>query len=246
MSFEHTRLTQPQLPFHTPRREGGLYDTALRNHHIELRRKFSDAGADALSDVDMLELLLLHSAPRKDTRPLAQTLIDTLGGLEAVLSADMTRLEGLAGPVAASDLKLMSAAGTRMARTRMAQAPLISSWDAVITYCRAELAHKTTEEFRVLFLNKGNRLIADECLGKGTVDHVPVYPREVLKRALDLHACAIILVHNHPSGDPTPSECDISMTKQIKDCAETLSITLHDHLIVGAEREVSMMSEGLI
>lgn len=246
MSIEHTHLSQPQLPFAKPDRTHPVYDAELRDRHIELRQRFTQAGAHALSDADLLELLLLHSAPRTDTKPLANTLLKTFGSFEKVLNADAGRLDGIAGPMASSDLKVMAAAATRLARRRLDNSPLISSWEAVITYCRTALAHHSKEAFHVLFLNRGNRLIADECMGQGTVDHVPVYPREVLKRALELNACAIILVHNHPSGDPSPSDSDIAMTKQIRDTAEALSITLHDHLIIGTDREVSMVSEGLI
>lgn len=243
MSIEPIHQPASQQPFAA---HPGLYDTALRDHHVELRRKFADAGDAALNDAEMLELLLLSSTPRADTRPIADDLIKRFGSFQQVLCADTADLDAVAGSAAAGDLTLIAATARRMALKRLEKAPLISSWDAVITYCRTALAHETREQFRVLFLNRANRLIADECLGYGTVDHVPVYPREVIKRALDLNACAIILVHNHPSGDPTPSDSDVAMTRQIQQTAEALSITLHDHLIVGADREISMISAGLI
>ena len=194
----------------------------------------------------MLELILLQSMPRKDTRPQARALLAEFGDIASALTAETTRLEGIVGAIAALDLKLVQAASKRLAKARITHRPLISSWDAVLTYCRTALAHKDTEEFRVLFLDRRNMLIADEVLGVGTVDHVPVYPREVLKRALELNSCAIILVHNHPSGDPTPSPSDIEMTKLIKQAADSLSITLHDHLIIGAAGETSFVSSGLL
>ena len=253
MSIQHTHFTDITAPAFDPRsadrntrKRLGLYDGKLRDHHVALRSRFQNSGADTLSDTEMLELLLLHATPRKDTRPNAEKVLAEFGDIASVLAADPARLESLVGVSAAQDLKLVFAASKRMAKARIAHRPLISSWDAVLTYCRTALAHKETEEFHVLFLDRRNMLIADEVLGVGTVDHVPVYPREVLKRALELNSCAIILVHNHPSGDPTPSESDIEMTKLIKQAADSLSITLHDHLIIGASGETSFVSKGLI
>jgi len=235
MSIQHTQFTDITAPAFNPRHADkvgrkrlGLYDSKLRDHHIALRGRFQDHGTEHLSDAEMLELLLLKSTPRSDTRPL------------------VTKTLTLIGVNAAQDLKLVFGASKRMAKARIAHRPLISSWDAVLTYCRTALAHKETEEFHVLYLDRRNMLIADEVMGVGTVDHVPVYPREVLKRALELNSCAIILVHNHPSGDPSPSASDIEMTKLIKQAADSLSITLHDHLIIGASGETSFMSEGLL
>lgn len=230
----------------TARRRLGLYDKTLRDRHIALRQRFADQGGEGLSDPELLELILLRSAPRSDTRTTAKTLLAEFGDLGRVISASHTRLTEITDAVPAGDLKLIEATAQRLARGRIQSRPLISSWDAVISYCRTTLAHRETEEFRVLFLDRRNMLIADEVLGTGTVDHVPVYPREVLKRALELNSCAIILVHNHPSGDPTPSDSDIEMTKLIKQAAQSLSITLHDHLIVGATSETSLVSAGLL
>lgn len=253
MSIQNTHFTDvaapafnPRIADKTGRQRLGLYDSKLRDKHVALRAKFQTHGADHLSDAEMLELLLLHSSPRKDTAPIAQKVLSEFGDIASALSADNARLEALVGVSAAQDLKLVFGASKRMAKARITHRPLISSWDAVLTYCRTALAHKETEEFHVLFLDRRNMLIADEVMGIGTVDHVPVYPREVLKRALELNSCAIILVHNHPSGDPNPSPSDIEMTSLIKQAADSLSITLHDHLIIGATGETSFVSEGLL
>ncbi|MGH1576056.1 RadC family protein [Planktotalea sp.] len=253
MSIQNTHFTDVATPAFDPRtadrksrRRLGLIDSKLRDRHIEIRTRFQNHGADHLDDAELLELMLLHSSPRKDTKPMAHELIAEFGDIASALSADTARLEAIVGTTATQDLKLIHAASARLAKARIAHRPLISSWDAVLTYCRTALAHKETEEFHVLFLDRRNMLIADEVLGVGTVDHVPVYPREVLKRALELNSCAIILVHNHPSGDPSPSPSDIEMTKLIKQAADSLSITLHDHLIIGATGETSFVSKGLL
>lgn len=253
MSIQHTQFTDIAAPAFNPRQADkfnrkrlGLYDSKVRDRHVDLRTRFQSHGADNLSDAEMLELMLLHSSPRKDTQPTAKKLIAEFGDIASALAADTARLEATIGLTATLDLKLVHSASKRLAKARIAHRPLISSWDAVLTYCRTALGHKETEEFHVLFLDRRNMLIADEVMGVGTVDHVPVYPREVLKRALELNSCAIILVHNHPSGDPTPSTSDIEMTKLIKQAAESLSITVHDHLIIGATGETSFVSEGLI
>ena len=253
MSIQHTHFTDitapafnPRIADQTARKRLGLYDSELRDHHIALRGRFQTFGADGLSDAEMLELLLLQAPPRKDTRESAKKVLAEFGDIASALAADTARLESLIGVSAAPDLKLVFGASKRMAKARITHRPLISSWDAVLTYCRTALAHKETEEFHVLFLDRRNMLIADEVLGIGTVDHVPVYPREVLKRALELNSCAIILVHNHPSGDPAPSASDIEMTQMIKQAADSLSITLHDHLIIGASGETSFVSNGLL
>ena len=253
MSIQHTQFTDVTAPTFDARRAEAssrqrlrLLDSALRDRRIALRARFQDHGGDHLNDAEILELIMLASSPRKDTEPLARKLLEEFGGIASALAADTARLEALIGAPAAQDLKLVQAASKRVAKARITHRPLISSWDAVLHYCRTTLAHKETEEFRVLFLDRRNMLIADEVLGVGTVDHVPVYPREVLKRALELNSCAIILVHNHPSGDPTPSPSDIEMTKLIKQAADSLSITLHDHLIIGATGETSFVSNGLL
>ena len=253
MSIQHTQFTDiaapafdPRSADRTSRKRLGLYDSKLRDRHIDLRARFQQHGVENLNDAEVLELLLLQSSPRKDMQPVALKVLDAFGDIASVLAADTARLDAMIGTTAAQDLKLVQGASKRMAKARIAHRPLISSWDAVLLYCRTALAHKETEEFHVLFLDRRNMLIADEVLGIGTVDHVPVYPREVLKRALELNACAIILVHNHPSGDPSPSTSDIEMTQMIKQAADSLSITLHDHLIIGASGETSFVSKGLL
>ncbi|WP_417740785.1 RadC family protein [Salipiger sp.] len=220
----------------------------LRDHRVRLRQRFREGGADALPDYEMLELLLFRAIPRRDVKPLARALLDTFGDFNAVISAPEYRLRavGGVGQSVITELKLVEAAAHRLARSRVLQRPVVSSWDALLTYCQTAMAHRETEQFRILFLDRKNVLIADEAQARGTVDHVPVYPREVVKRALELNASALILVHNHPSGDPTPSGADIEMTEQIRIAAEALGITLHDHLVIGRSRELSFRAEGLL
>jgi DNA repair protein RadC len=181
-------------------------------------------------------------------KPLARLLLDTFGDFNRVITASPSRLQMVkgAGPAVVLELKLVEAAAQRMMRARVMQKPVLSSWDALLDYCHTTMSHRETEQFRVLFLDRKNVLIADEEQAKGTVDHVPVYPREIVKRALELNASALILVHNHPSGDPTPSDADLSMTHQVKDACETLGLTLHDHLIIGKSRELSFRSQGYL
>ena len=227
---------------------GGKLPSYIVDHRARLRERFMSGGANALPDYELLELILFRSIPRKDVKPLARQLLDTFGDFNRVLTATPERLTTIkgVGDAVITDLKIVEAASHRMARSKVLQRHVISSWDAVIDYCHTTMAHRETEQFRVLYLDRKNILIADEEQGKGTVDHVPVYPREVAKRALELNACALILVHNHPSGDPTPSEADITMTTQILSACTALGLTLHDHLIVGKSRELSFRSEGLL
>lgn len=201
-----------------------------------------------MPDYELLELVLFRSIPRKDVKPLARALLDEFGDFNRVLSAPPERLAKVSGLGIASvtDLKIVEAAAHRMARAKILQNHVISSWDAVLDYCHTTMSHRDTEQFRILFLDRKNILIADEEQARGTVDHVPVYPREVAKRALELNASALILVHNHPSGDPTPSDEDITMTNRIQQACDALGIALHDHLIVGKSREISFRSAGLI
>lgn len=190
----------------------------------------------------------MSAIPRRDVKPLARQLIDAFGDFNRVLSAETARLRDIngVGDAVIAELKIVEAASHRLARAKVIQRHVISSWDAVLDYCHTVMAHRQTEQFRILYLDRKNTLIADEQQAKGTVDHVPVYPREVVKRALELNASALILVHNHPSGDPTPSESDISMTVQIDQAARALDVTLHDHLIISKSRELSFKSEGLL
>ena len=207
-----------------------------------------EGGAQAMPDYELLELVLFRAIPRQDVKPLARALLDTFGDFNRVITAPLQRLREVAGigDAVITELKIVEASAHRMARSRVIQRHVISSWDAVLDYCHTTMAHRDTEQFRVLFLDRKNVLIADEAQANGTVDHVPVYPREVVKRALELNASAIILVHNHPSGDPTPSDSDIQMTKQVNDAATALGITLHDHLIVGKSTELSFRGAGYL
>ncbi|NUB45410.1 DNA repair protein RadC [Fertoebacter nigrum] len=220
----------------------------IADHRKRLRARFSEGGATAMPDYELLELVLFRTIPRQDVKPLARLLLDTFGDFNRVVTAAPARLAQVAGvgEAVVQDLKILEAAAQRMMRARVMHRPVLSSWDALLDYCHTAMAHRETEQFRILFLDRKNVLIADEEQARGTVDHVPVYPREVMKRALELNASALILVHNHPSGDPTPSEADISMTAQIQDAAGVLGITLHDHLIVGRERELSFRAAGYL
>lgn len=220
----------------------------IRDHRLRLRSRFAEGGAAAMPDYELLELVLFRAIPRQDVKPLARRLLETFGDFNRVLSAPPARIAAVkgAGPAVVLELKIVEAAAQRLARARVMHRPVISSWNALIDYCHTAMAHRETEQFRVLYLDRKNTLIADEAQGNGTVDHVPVYPREVVKRALELNASALILVHNHPSGDPTPSNADIAMTEQVRAAAEALSITLHDHLIIGKERELSFRAEGYL
>ncbi|HBF32457.1 DNA repair protein RadC [Rhizobium sp.] len=217
-------------------------------HRDRLRLRFKDKGEDALADYEVLELLLFRLIPRRDTKPIAKALIERFGSLAGVFGAQLSLLQEVkgVGEAVALDLKLISSAAQRMLKSDIKGKPILSSWSSVIDYCHAAMAFETTEQFRILFLDKRNAIIADEVQGRGTVDHTPVYPREVVKRALELSATAIILVHNHPSGDPTPSRADIEMTKTIIDTTKPLGITVHDHVIIGKQGHASLKGLRLI
>ena len=227
---------------------GGKLPSYIADHRKRLRARFMAGGADALPDYELLELVLFRAIPRQDVKPLARALLDRFGDFNGVLSATPSRLREISGvgEAVVQELKLIEAAAQRLARTRVIRRDVISSWDALLDYCRTAMAHRDIEHFRVLFLDRRNTLIADEEQTRGTVNHVPVYPREVAKRALELNASALILVHNHPSGDPTPSDSDIAMTNHIRTAAEALDITLHDHLIIGKARELSFRDAGYL
>ncbi len=217
-------------------------------HRERLRERFHSAGPDALSDYELLELALFAALPRRDTKPLAKTLLKTFGSFAEVIHAPETRLreiEGI-GDASINQLKLIAAAASRIAKGEIRQRTALSSWNDVIDYCRTSMAFADKEQFRILFLDKRNQLIADEVQQTGTVDHTPVYPREVIKRALELSATAVLLVHNHPSGDPTPSQADIQMTRAIIDIASPLGIAVHDHIIVGRNGHASLKGMKLI
>ncbi|MGB0659626.1 MAG: RadC family protein [Mangrovicoccus sp.] len=226
----------------------GRLPSYIKDHRQRLRERFMESGAAAMPDYEMLELLLFRAIPRCDVKPVARRLMDTFGDFARVLSAPKERLMQVrgVGDAVVLELKVVEAASHRLARSKIMQKHVISSWDAVLDYCHTTMSHLETEQFRVLYLDRKNVLIADEEQAKGTVDHVPVYPREVVKRALELNASALILVHNHPSGDPTPSDSDIVMTNKIRDAAEALGITLHDHLIIGKSTELSFRSDGYL
>ncbi len=231
--------------------QGGLAEAASPHYHghrERLRERFREAGADALSDYELLELLLFRVLPRRDVKPLAKSLLEKFGSFPEVIAAPPARLaevKGL-GDAAITDLKIMQAAASRLLRGAVKKRPVLSSWSTVLDYCRTAQAFADREQFRVLFLDKRNALIADELQQIGTVDHTPVYPREVVKRGLELSATAIILVHNHPGGDPTPSRADIDMTKRIIETARGLGIEVHDHIIVGKEGHASLKGLKLI
>jgi DNA repair protein RadC len=228
--------------------EGPETSPHYHGHRERLRECFRDAGAEAVSDYELLELLLFRAILRRDVKPLAKNLITTFGSFAEVISAPIARLaevKGL-GTTAITELKIIHAAASRLARGQVRKRPVLSSWSNVIDYCRTTMAFAEKEQFRVLFLDKRNQLIVDEVQQTGTVDHTPVYPREVVKRALELSATALILVHNHPSGDPTPSGADIEMTRTIVEVAKPLGIAVHDHIIVGRDGHASLKGLKLI
>jgi DNA repair protein RadC len=211
-------------------------------HRERLRARFLDAGPDAVTEYELLELVLFRAIPRRDVKPLAKALIAKFGSFAEVVSAPQPRLrevDGL-GEAGIAELKIVQAAAGRLARGEVKKRPVLSSWTAVLDYCRTTMAFADKEQLSIIFLDKRNQIIADEIQQTGTVDHTPVYPREVVKRALELSATAIILVHNHPSGDPTPSRADIQMTQAIVDVAKPLGIAVHDHIIVGKDGHASL------
>jgi len=228
----------------------GLSESAphYHGHRERLRGRFRAAGADAVSDYELLELVLFRAIPQRDVKPLAKELIHKFGSFGEVIAAPRTRLKEVkgVGEAVVDELKIVHAAAGRIARGQVQKRAVLSSWASVIDYCRTAMAYEDKEQFRLLFLDKRNQLIADEVQQKGTIDHTPVYPREVVKRALELSATALILVHNHPSGDPTPSRADIQMTQAIIDVAKPLGIAVHDHIIVGKEGHASFKGLKLI
>lgn len=232
------------------RRDGAGAEEAPHyfGHRERLADRFNETGGEALPDYELLELLLFQALPRRDTKPIAKRLLARFGSFSAVLAAPEARLceiDGI-GERTARFLKLIQAAAGRYARDAVVDRPLLTSYQAVVDYVRAAMAFEAREQFRVLFLDKKNGLIADEVQQTGTVDHTPVYPREVVKRALELSATAIILAHNHPSGDPEPSRADIEMTARVVEIAKPLGIAVHDHLIVGSRGHISFRARGLI
>jgi len=226
----------------------GRLPSYIADHRHRLRARFMAGGARAMPDYELLELVLFRAIPRQDVKPLAHRLLETFGDFNRVVSAPAARLTAVAGvgEAVVQELKIVEAAAQRLMRARIMNRPVLTSWDALLDYCHTTMAHIEVEQFRVLYLDRKNVLIADDEPARGTVDHVPVYPREVVKHGLELNASALILVHNHPSGDPTPSAADIAMTLQVQEAAATLGMTLHDHLIIGRERELSFRAQGYL
>ena len=220
----------------------------FHGHRERLRKRFDEAGADALPDYELLELLLCQALPRRDVKPLAKRLIERFGTIGGVLGAERGALKEVAGvgDGVVHTLKLVEALGVRTLREPIIGRPVIGTWQAVLYYCTARLGKEKTEHFRVLFLDSHNALIADEEQQHGTVDHVVLYPREVIKRALEHGASAVVLVHNHPSGNPSPSRADIELTKEVAKAGATLGVTVHDHLVIGRSRYVSFKEAGLL
>src|SRR6195952_5464159 len=237
-----------EAPLTPPRAAAPNDDTGPAGHRARLRMRFLKGGADAMPDYELLELTLFAAVARRDTKPLAKALLARFGSFAEVIAAPRARLLEVAGvgEAVAHHLKIVEAAAQRLAKTKVIGRPALSSWAERINYCNAAMAREQAEAFRVLFLDRKNILIADEVLNHGTIDHTPVYPREIVKRALEHGASAIILVHNHPSGDPTPSRADIEMTREIAAAAKALKITIHDHLVVGRSGHASFKSLGLL
>ena len=220
----------------------------FHGHRQRLRDRFLKAGGEALPDYELLELVLFQAQSRADVKPLAKALLKRFGSFAEVISAeaeDLREVEGI-GDAGVAALKAVQAAALRLLQGRVLDAPVLSSWQALLDYCQASMAFAKQENFRILFLDRKNTLIADELQQTGTVDHTPVYPREVVKRALAFGASALIMVHNHPSGDPTPSSADIDMTREVAEAGKRLGITLHDHIIVGRNQPLSFKAEGLL
>jgi len=217
-------------------------------HRDRLRSRFREGGATALQDYELLELFLFNSIPRRDVKPIAKDLMRVFGNLGEICAAPLHRLTEVkgVGEKTALDLRLLHTISSHMARESVLGRPVLSSWNALLDYCRTAMQFEPVEQFRILFLDRKNRLIADEILGKGTIDRAPVYPREIVKRALALEATAIILAHNHPSGDPTPSQSDIDMTFTIVETCEAVGISVHDHLVIGREEIASFKMLGLM
>ncbi len=232
--------------FFAPR--AGSHDNGTAGHRERLRARFLKGGADAMPDYELLELALFAAIPRRDTKPLAKALLARFGTFAEGIAEPRARLMEVkgCGEAVASHLKIVEAAAHRLSKTKVIGRPALSSWAALLDYCTAAMAREPNEAFRVLFLDRKNILIADEVQNRGTIDHTPVYPREIVKRALELGASSLILVHNHPSGDPTPSRADIEMTREIASAAKALHIAVHDHLVIGRAGHASFKSLGLL
>ncbi|MGB0719932.1 MAG: RadC family protein [Bdellovibrionales bacterium] len=217
-------------------------------HRARLRERFLKGGADSLADYELLELLLFMAIPRRDVKPLAKALLAQFGSLQALMAAtphELMRINGVSENTAAA-LKAVHATAARMMKQDIQSKPLLNNWSRMMDYCYATMAHEKKEHFRVLFMNKKNELLADEIQSSGTVDHTPAYPREIVKRALELGATAMVLMHNHPSGDPKPSQADVDMTRQIIHAAAPLNIIIHDHIIISKNGYTSFKNQGLM
>lgn len=234
------------LPGPAEAAEGGK--AHYHGHRQRLRERFMATGGEGMPDYELLELVLSIAIPRADVKPLAKQLLADFKEFPAVIAADAEALRQVRGmgEVSVAALKIVQAAAIRMARGRVMNQPVLNSWDRLIDYCMTAMAHENVEQLRILFLDRRNRLIGDERQQRGTIDHTPLYPREVMKRALALGAAAIIVVHNHPSGDPTPSTADIAMTRELQEAAGKLGIILHDHLIIGRDGHASFKAKGLL
>ena len=232
----------------TPKASSRHPAASTDGHRLRMRERLLTGGADALADHELLEMALFLAVPRSDTKPVAKRLLARFGSFANVVSAappELVAVDGM-GQAGAAALKLVQAAALRLVRAEVADRPVLSNWDALMAYLNAAMARERTEQVRILFLDSRNRLLADEVANRGTVNHAPVYPREVVRRALELQAAAIIVAHNHPSGDPTPSQDDIAMTQRIVDAAAALSIAVHDHVIIGNGRWLSLRALGLL
>lgn len=242
---------QPQLDF-TVVEDAAPFGRASpefsKDHRKRLRDRFMRAGAVGLNEYELLELILFRAIPRRDVKPLAKRLMARFGDINRVISARpslLLEIDGV-GETVVQELKIVEAAAHSLAQAKVLNTDVLSSWSALMTYCKTAMAHRETEQFRILFLDRKNVLIADEPQQQGTVDHVPVYPREVAKRALELNASALILVHNHPSGNPEPSQADIDMTLLVEQALQAIGVTVHDHVIIGAETDSSFRAMGLL
>lgn len=217
-------------------------------HRKRLRERFCNGGPTAVQEYELLEMVLFRPIPRRDVKQLAHELIDRFGDLSAVLSAprrELTAMKGVSDSVV-DEFDLIRAVALNIGQSTIIRKKALANWDALLAYCRTKMAENTIEEFHVIFLDKQNKIIADEQMGRGTVDHTPVYPREVIKRALELNATALIIAHNHPSGDPSPSRADIEMTHKLRDLAQGFNIALHDHLVVSRGAVLSFKEKGLL
>jgi DNA repair protein RadC len=221
---------------------------SAEGHRQRLRSRLLTAGPESVADHELLEMVLFLALPRRDTKPIARALLSRFGSFANVIAAPVQELRGVdgLGEAGSAALKTVQAAALRLLRSEVQERPVLSNWDRLMGYLNAVLARERVEQFRILFLDNKNRLLADEEQARGTVNHTPVYPREVAKRALELHATALILVHNHPSGDPKPSGPDIEMTAEIRRALSTLGVVLHDHIIVGNGTWRSFKKEGLL